>query len=136
MADEDVKIDELVQDYVRIRDTLESKRKEFKELESKAKAAMNRIEMRLLQRADALGVQNFKTKFGTAFVTEKDFARVAGPEGWVKLVEFMKKTNDFDLVEKRVAKLHFKEVMNERAISPDEMGVEYVIERTIQVRRS
>jgi hypothetical protein len=129
-------IDDLVGDYVGIRDALSDARKEFKAFEARCKEDMEKLEVKLLELSRKLGVKSFKTDHGTAFRTEKDFARVAGPEGWSRLCEYMQKTGDFGLVEKRVAKLHFKEVMNELGIAPQDIGVEYVVEDVIQVRRS
>ena len=134
------KIDTLVGEYVRIRDDLSEKRRAFKEAELRAKQDMEQIEVALLELSRELGVESFKTKYGTAYKTDKDFARVAGPEGWEKLCKVMVEFNDFGLVEKRVAKLHFKEVMQEQlaigGLTPQDMGVEYVVEEVIQVRRS
>lgn len=131
-----LKIDELVEAYVGIRDSLGDSRKLFKAFEATCKEDMEKIEVQLLEIARELGVLNFKTEFGTAMIVDKDFARVAGPEGWKKLCEYMIKTGDFGLVEKRVAKLHFKEVMTIEKLAPQELGVEYVIEQAIQVRRA
>lgn len=132
----EIRIDELVEDYVKIRNVIAAKKKEFDALKLKGEEAMDKIEMRILAMADKLGVKNFATKFGTAYVAEKDFARVAGQDGWEKLTKYMVENNDFGLVEKRVAKLHFKEVMNQNHVDPTTMGVEYVIERTIQIRKN
>lgn len=130
------KIDDLVEAYVGIRDSLSEARRNFKAFEAKCDADMEEIEVQLLEISRELGVQSFKTAHGTAFKTNKDFARVAGPEGWEKLCRFMVEHNDFGLVEKRVAKLHFKEVMEEFGVAPPDIGVEYVVEEVIQVRRS
>lgn len=132
---------QLVGKYVKIRDALSKKRKEFKELEARAKRKMEEIEVEILELSRGTGVDSFKTKFGTAFKTTKTYARVAGPEGWEKLCQLMVQRNDFGLVEKRVAKLHFMEVMKEEmekdgGLAPIEMGVEYVEEEAIQVRRN
>ena len=131
-----LKIDETVGEYVAIRDKLSRTRKKFKEFELRCKDDMEIIEVKLLEIARILGVLNFKTIHGTAMVVDKDFARVGGPEGWEKLTNYMKETGDFGLVEKRVAKLHFKEVMEKGKLSPQDLGVEYVIEKAVQIRRS
>jgi len=134
-------IDDLVSAYVEIRDALSDKRREFKEYEIRAKGDMAIIEADILEVSRQLGVNSFKTDHGTAFKVDKDFARVAGPEGWEKLCRYMVEKNDFGLVEKRVAKLHFKEIMAEelakgdKGLAPQEIGVEYVVEEGIQVRR-
>jgi len=142
---EEETIDDLVSAYVSLRDALSKTRKKFKEYELRCKDDMGKLESRLLKLSRKLGVNSFKTDHGTAFKVDKDYARVAGPEGWEKLVRYMVEKNDFGLVEKRVAKLHFKEVMAEEleklakeegGLSPIEMGVEYVVEEAIQVRRS
>jgi len=128
-------VDELVGEYVAKRDRLGVIRKNWKRIEAKMKAEMAVIEVDILELSRTLGVNSFKTNHGTAFKVDKDFARVAGPEGWELLCKHMVETNDFGLVEKRVAKLHFKEVM-ESGTAPQDIGVEYVIEEAIQVRRS
>lgn len=130
-----VKIDELVEAYVGIRDSLGDARKIFKAFELQCKEDMEKVEVQLLEVARELGVLNFKTSYGTAMVVDKDFARVGGIDGWEKLTTYIQKTGDFGLLEKRVAKLHFKEVMNS-GITPQELGVEYVIEQVIQIRRA
>ncbi len=131
-----MKIDELVGEYVAKRDKLGEIRKKWKIYEARTKEELEKIEVILLEKARELGVQNFKTVHGTAMCVDKDFARVGGPEGWEKLTKYMRETGDFGLVEKRIAKLHFKEVMAAKGIAPQDIGVEYVIEQVIQVRRS
>jgi hypothetical protein len=126
------KINDLVQAFVGIRDALTEARRKFKEFEARSKEDMAKIEIKLLEKSRKLGVESFKTEFGTAYRTDKDFARVAGPEGWEALCKFMVEHNDFGLVEKRVAKLHFKEIMKELGIAPQEMGVEYVVEEVVR----
>lgn len=134
--DEPVNVGDLVGEYVAKRDRLSQIRKKWKEIEARMKAEMEVIEIQVLEVARTLGVNSFKTDHGTAFKVDKDFARVGGPEGWEKLCRYMVENNDFGLVEKRIAKLHFKEVMNEMGVAPADIGVEYVIEEVIQVRRS
>ena len=135
-------IDDLVSAYVALRDALSEQRRQFKDFEKRCKADMVELEAKLLAKSRELGVNSFKTDHGTAFKTDKDYARVAGPEGWEKLCRYMVEHNDFGLVEKRVAKLHFKEIMKEElekgtdGLAPIEMGVEYVVEEAIQVRRA
>ncbi|MDJ0952545.1 MAG: hypothetical protein QNJ81_02580 [Acidimicrobiia bacterium] len=135
-------INDLVSAYVAIRDALSAKRREFKEFEARSKEDMAKLEIDLLEWSRKLGVNSFKTDHGTAFKVDKDYARVAGPEGWEALCRLMVERNDFGLVEKRVAKLHFKEVLaeelakGEEGLSPIDMGVEYVVEEAIQVRRA
>ena len=139
---EEETVDDLVSAYVALRDALSERRRDFKDFEARCKDDMAKLETRLLKLSRKLGVNSFKTDHGTAFKVDKDYARVAGPEGWEKLVRYMVENEDFGLVEKRVAKLHFKEVMAEElakkdeGLSPIEMGVEYVVEEAIQVRRA
>jgi len=130
-----IKIEDAVEAYLGIRDELDKQRKAFKTFEAKAKGDMERLEQWLLTKSAESGVNSFATDAGTAFRTTKDYARVAGPEGWDKLVAYIAKTGDFGLLEKRIAKLHFKEVMEIEKIDPSDMGVEYSIEQVMQIRR-
>ena len=131
-----IKIDDVVKKYVELRDNLDNERKNFKAFEADSKEKMAKLEMWLLDKARDTGVESFKTNHGTAFRTTKDYARVAGPDGWDSLCAYILKTEDFGLVEKRVAKLHFKELLANGKVVPEEIGIEYVKEQVIQVRRS
>lgn len=128
-------IDDLVGVFVSLRDELDAKRKEFKQFEADQKLLMENIECKLLEKSRELGVESFKTKSGTAFKTQKEFVRVGN---WEKVLEYIKDTGNYQMLEKRIGKLATLEILKDEEldIAPQEIGVEYVIEDVIQVRRS
>ena len=131
-----IKVEDVVAKYVELRNELDVKRRQFKEEEAIAKKNLERLETWLLDKARDVGTDSFKTKHGTAFKTTKDYARVAGPDGWDLMTAYAMRTGDFLIFEKRVAKLHFKELLANNKVTPEDIGVEYVVEQVIQVRKS
>src|SRR5574343_297721 len=95
-------IDELVKKYVSVRDELSKKRKEFDEYERLTKSQLEIISMEIKEKADELGVDSFKTAYGTAFRQVKDSYRISD---WSKYADWMLKMQCVDFVEKRPAKM-------------------------------
>ena len=127
-------IDELVAVFVSLRDELDAERKKFKQFEADQKVLMENIETKLLDKSRELGVESFRTKSGTAYKTEKTFVRVGN---WDMCLGFIKETGNYHMLEKRIGKLATLEILKENPeIAPSEIGVEYVVEEVIQVRRS
>lgn len=106
---------ELVEKYLQIRDNLDVERKQFKSYESDAKAAMELLAERLKVLGAAFGVDSFKTKAGTAYETNKEIYRV---EDWPAFVEYVVSTENYQLLEKRVAKNAAREILEETGEPP------------------
>lgn len=129
-------VEELVSIFVSMRDELSAKRKEFKEFEANQKLAMEQIECKLLDLSRSLGVKSFATDYGTAFKTNKIFVRVGN---WDKIIKFIVETENYQMLEKRIGKIATLEILEDLAksnVAPEDIGVEYVSEEVIQVRRS
>ena len=127
-------VDQVILKHRQIRQELKDKRKEFEEYETKAKKDMHRLEVWLMDQSKKTGVKSFSTDVGTAFRTTKDYVRLDGPEGWMKLCEYVQETSDFSVFEKRCAKNHIKELMAEGGMKPSELGITYEQEVVMQVR--
>lgn len=126
-------INDLVRDFVALRDELDAERKRYKQFEADQKVLMEGIEVKLLEKSRELGVESFRTENGTAFKTEKEYVRVGN---WEKILEYIRETGYFHMLEKRIGKLATLEVLQENPeIAPQDIGVEYVVEEVIQVRR-
>jgi len=123
-------IDEAVSEVVRIRDDLDSHRKEFKAYEADAKSRIDELSMWLRDKADDLGVDSFKTRSGTAYRAVKTSYRSGN---WDEFLEWVKRTDNFQCLEKRVAKNATKEIHEDTGEVPP--GVDYLAEVEIQVRR-
>jgi hypothetical protein len=125
-------IDEAIEAYVNTRDELRAKQQAFELEEDAMKANMERISMWLRDKADELGVDSFKTQFGTAYRSVKTSYRVA-TGGWDNFIGWVKETGNFQCLEKRVAKLATKEIHDDTGKIPP--GLDYVAEVEFDVRR-
>lgn len=125
-------IDEAIEKYVNLRDELKSIQTEFKQIEDARKEELEKISMWLRDKADDLGVDSFKTQFGTAYRSVKTRYSI-GVGGWDTFVEWIKKTGNFQCLEKRVAKLATKEIHDETGEIPP--GIEFSAEVEFDVRR-
>lgn len=119
----------LVKMYREIREVLRDKRKEFEIFEENAKDMQARISMALRDIADNLGVDNFKTEYGTAYRNVKTQYRVGN---WDQTLEWMKETGNYQILEHRVAKLATKEIHETTGQIPP--GIEYYAEVEFNVR--
>ncbi len=125
-----ITVDEVVEKYVKIRDELREMQKSWKAIEEESKGKLDKLSMWLRTRADELGVESFKTIHGTAYKSLKESYRVGD---WEKFIEFVKETDNFQLLEKRVAKNAAKEVHKIDAAVPP--GIDYFAEIEFLVRR-
>ena len=125
-------IDEAIEAYVNTRDELRAKQQAFKLEEDAMKANMEQISMWLRDKEDELGVDSFKSQFGTAYRSVKTSYRVA-TGGWDNFIGWVKETGNFQCLEKRVAKLATKEIHDDTGEIPP--GLDYVAEVEFDVRR-
>ena len=126
----DLSIDQLVKRYVEERDALSEATKQYNRYEANAKDMMSRISMALKDKGDALGVNSFSTNDGTAYRNVKKSYRV---QNWSEILDFIKSTNNWQMLEKRIAKLATQEVYESTKVLPP--GVELVVEEEFLVRR-
>jgi len=124
-------IADIVGEYVQLRDSLREWQKQRDLEEQGMKAALTALEMTLLGKADELGVDSFKTSFGTAYKQIDEHYRIAD---WDQLVEFVKETGNFQVFQKRVTKTAVKEIYDEKGEVPP--GLDRFTEATIHVLRS
>lgn len=126
-------IDEAIRAYVETRDDLKIKQAEFKVVETGLKETLEKISMWLRDKADELGVDSFKSNaYGTAFRSTKTSFRVATGQ-WDAFIDWVKKTGNFQCLEKRVAKLATLEIYNDTGEVPP--GIDHVVEVEMDVRR-
>lgn len=126
----DLSIKELIKMGVEIRDNLREESRKFKQFEASAKGMIARVSQALKNKGDELAVDSFKTEEGTAYRNVKESYRVGN---WDLILEFIKKTNNYQVLEKRVAKLATKEIHKSLGAIPP--GVEYVAEEEFVIRR-
>lgn len=124
-------VDELVKSYVETRNFLATKRQEWEDLERAMKDIMARISMALRDKGDHLGVDSFKTAYGTAYRSVKTSYRVAN---WDQVLEYIRRTGNYQILEKRVGKLATKEIHDATGEVPP--GIDFAAEVEFLVRKS
>lgn len=129
--DSSLPIGDLIQMYVQERDELTVKRREFKVFEAQKKDLLSRISMAMRDKADQLGVDSFKSEFGTAYrrVTKK--YRVGN---WPATLDFIIEHKFWQMLEKRVAKRATEEIHDEMGVVPP--GIDFDVEVEFAVRRA
>lgn len=125
-----VKIEDVIRKYMSLRFQKEELERATKEKVSVIKAAMEKLEVYLLQRMDDDGVTSFKTPYGTAFATEAEFASVVD---WMQTLEYIKENDAFHLLEKRVNKTSVRTWMSEG--NPIPPGVNWTVKRDVGIRK-
>lgn len=123
-------VGDAVKYFVLQRDRLRAWTKKMEEEEAKRKQVLTEIEMWLLEQSNKLGVDSFKTPSGTAYKQIKEHYRIGN---WDDFVSYVKRTNNFQLFEKRVAKLAAKEIHNTTKEIP--AGLDYSSEYVMHVLR-
>lgn len=123
-------IDDAINTYVETRDDLAKERKAFNTYEAKAKNYLERIEMFIKDKADALGLDSVRGKSGTAYRAVKTAYRVTD---WDAYWEYLVKNGFSHCVEKRAAKNAVKEIHDETGEIPP--GLEHIVEVGFDIRR-
>jgi hypothetical protein len=114
-----MRVDELIKTYIEARNQLGTDRKGYKAREKAVKEHLAMISMALKEKAEPLGVDNFKTELGTAYKNKKETFKVSN---WEELVKYLQDTNNFHVLQKRVSPLAVKDIRTiDGAIPP---GVE------------
>lgn len=128
-----MKVSEIVEQYIQKRDHLSSVRSKFKEFEDGTKRELAELEAKILEVSNDTGVESFKTSYGTAFRTMKDYARISAGERET-VDEYVLKSGNTQLFTSHISKVALKELMEGGTI-PADIGIEYIQEDVIQVRK-
>jgi hypothetical protein len=152
-----MKIAEVLNAYISMRDTITKKEREFKDFKKDVVAKMDMIELFLAKQCDVLGLDNLKGGGHTAFKKPKDSVTIDDkPEfklaiatgmaaslvelGLVEageavgFAEAIASSESFDLLTLSANKINCKSYMaDHKGLMPN--GVSYFKENTIQVRK-
>lgn len=130
-------VDMLVEKYVELRDRKAAIKKEAEEAEARLTKLMDIIELKLKETMTLTGTKSLKTDHGTAYITYKESATVAD---WDVLFDFIKRSENWDLLEHRVSKTAVKDLMEEdrhgNYVNPPPPGVNFTRLEAVNVRRS
>ena len=127
-----VPVDTLVKIFVKIRDAKAAAKKEYEKKAAEFDEKLAMISTELKARAQAQGVEGFKTEFGTMFMSET--LKVSGSD-WAAFGAFLQDHDPLEFMEKRISSTAVKEYMkqNEGQLPP---GVSIFKELEVRVRRA
>jgi hypothetical protein len=123
-------VDQAIAAYMKLRNKKDAIEAQVKEDVKVIKDKMSKLEAFIKLAAEEQGVTSFKTAHGTAFLTTKDYARVAD---WDATLEFILANEAFDMLEKRVSKLAVTAYMKEKGDIPP--GINYGTSVEVNVRK-
>lgn len=126
-----MKISELVQKYVEVRDKKAQMESEHKAKIAKVDEVLDKIEAALLKTFDTAGMDSVRTEFGTAYSSSRTTASIADPDAFMT---FCKENNAWHMLQKRVAQSAVEQYKDEHQDVPP--GINLRVERTIGIRRS
>lgn len=125
-----VSIESVIEKYMQLRTEKEAIEAEMKARVLSIKEGMVKLEAWLAAKADADGVDSFKTKHGTVFFSTTDFANVAD---WNAVLAYIKAEGAYDMLEKRVSKHAVRGYIDTTGSVPP--GINYGTKRDVNVRR-
>jgi len=125
-------VEQLVKMYIDTRNQLSEERKVWEEREAQLKQEMEKLSLEIMAKCEEMGVDSFKTKSGTAFKTTKTAVRIVNTD---EFVNYVRRTGNYQLFEKRVAKLAALELLEDDGITPNMIGLDVVKTLEIQVRK-
>lgn len=129
---EAVRVDQLIAEYLLVRDELKLMQQEHSAAEDSMKESLARISMKLRDIADSQNVDTFAVRgIGTAFRVVKESYRATD---WEAFIAWCKATDNFHCIERRPAKLAVKALHAVDGVIPP--GLDYVAEQEFQVRKA
>lgn len=125
-----VTVDQAIAAYMKLRALKAEVEARIKDEVTQLEASMDKIEAWIKTQADKMGVTSFKTKYGTAFLTTKDYANV---ENWDATLNFIKETGAYDMLNKAVNKTAVRGYIEQNKAVPP--GVNYGTKIEVSVRK-
>ena len=130
-VDSPVNIDELVSQYVRLRDKIKEADDAHKAKLKDAKDHLESLNNTLLERLNQVGGESVKTSSGTVYRTTRRTASIADGEAFR---QFVINNEAFDLVDWKANALAVDDFIKEEKAPPP--GVNFTTAFTVGVRRS
>lgn len=126
-----MKLDELVAKYIELRDKKAEIKAEYEAKVAKIDTVLDKIEVKLLQTFDEIGMDSCKTGAGTAYTSTRTTASVADRETFMN---FVKSNEEWPLLEVRASKAGVEQYKEANGDLPP--GINWRAERTVNIRRS
>lgn len=125
-----MKINEIVEKYISLRDRKAGIKKEYDERVAKIDQVMEKMEAIILKRLDESGSESVSTKQGTAYKATRTSATVAD---WDAFLAHVQRHEAWELLEHRAAKKAVEEYKTANADVPP--GVNWRSEVVVNIRR-
>lgn len=127
-----MKISDAVGIYIKLRDKKAQMKAEYQDAVAPVQEKMDKLEAKFLEIMNTTGVDSLKTEHGTAYSSTRTSASVADKDAFFT---FVKENNEWPLMEVRASSTAVKQFAeaNEGELPP---GINYNVERTINIRRS
>lgn len=126
-----MKIEELVEKYVALRDKKAQIKAKYDAEVAKVDDVLDRVEAALLKHFDSVGVESVSTKAGTAYKSTRNSATVGD---WDSFLHFVQQQEAWNFLERRVSKTAVEEFRSANDDLPP--GVNYRSEVVVNIRRS
>jgi hypothetical protein len=127
-----MKLNELVEKYIKLRDTKAAAKKKLEDFTKPIDAQMEQIEAVILATFDQLGTESVKSAEGTAYISKRTSATVADKEAFRNFI--LADENNWAMADLRAAKAAVEQYVEENQDLPP--GLNWREERTINVRRT
>lgn len=124
-------LEELIGQYIALRDKRAALKKVFTEKDDALKAAMSAAEAVALEKMNSVGADSIRTSAGTVFKETKRSVTTADVETFFN---YVRETESWDMIEKRPARATVLEWADEHGTLPP--GLNLFSELTIKIRRS
>ena len=128
----DVKVDSLVQAYLKLRLEREKLAKKYEQEDSVFKEQMDRLEEAMLNTCNDIGAETLRTESGTIVKTLKE-NYVCGD--WDNFKRFILENQALELIQQRISQTNFKEFMSTRGEDGLPPGISTMREFKITVRK-
>lgn len=127
-----MKLSEAVSLYIQMRDKKAQMKAEFDAQVAPLQEKMDKLEAKLLDVFNKVGMDSVKTEFGTAYATTRSSASVADRDTFM---EYVKANEEWALLEVRVSKTAVDQFRsaNDNELPP---GINIREERVVNIRRS
>ena len=126
-----MKVSEVVEKYISLRDRRDERKREFKEADAADAEMQDKIEAKLLEVFQSSGMDSVKTSFGTAYTTTRTSVTVADKEIFMK---YIIDNGEYPLLEVRPSKTAVEQYKEAHEELPP--GVNWRSEIVVNVRRS
>lgn len=124
-------LEELVGQYIRLRDLKAQKKAAYEREVAQITAVMDKVETRLLKLFEQLGADSVKTAAGTAYVSARTSATIAD---WDAFLAHVQQNGAWELLERRCSKTAVEQFKAANDDLPP--GVNWSEERVVNIRRS